>query len=140
VPYLRYRAGKRCNLWRRRYMHLPRSWIYAIMNSFFSRHENVRGSSGDALSVYGKTKQRGRRKREEVKLFYFWNARAVRHLSFYIWVGHPVRLTGAWALCSHAHKLLLVAATVHLYHYARYLTCWHFKVPAKATKLPAEPF
>jgi hypothetical protein len=25
-------------------------------------------------------------------------------------------------------------------HYARYLNYWHFKVPAKATKLPAEPF
>jgi hypothetical protein len=23
-------------------MHLPRSWIYAIMNSFFSRHELAR--------------------------------------------------------------------------------------------------
>jgi hypothetical protein len=25
-------------------------------------------------------------------------------------------------------------------HYARYLNCWHFKVPAKATKLPVKLF
>jgi hypothetical protein len=50
---------------------------------------NLRGSSGEARSIYGKTKQRGRRKREEVELFYFWNAQGVG-------------LTGAWALCSHA--------------------------------------
>jgi hypothetical protein len=25
-------------------------------------------------------------------------------------------------------------------HYAKYLDCWHFKVPAKASKLPVKPF
>jgi hypothetical protein len=25
-------------------------------------------------------------------------------------------------------------------HYGRYLNCWHFKVPVKATKLPVKPF
>jgi hypothetical protein len=27
-----------------------------------------------------------------------------------------------------------------LRHYAKYLDCWHFKVPAKASKLPVKPF
>jgi hypothetical protein len=69
-------------------------WIYAIKNSFFSRHELATEQASGGVGrrrvlnacviFHGKAKPRKRRKHGELKLFYFWNTRGVRQLSFHI--------------------------------------------------------